>query len=188
MSLKPFHCHLHSPTLEGFLILTEYECERAQIAIEWVARAQKPIVEIGGCLIKDCDFRALAHDLCRCIALSGESARAFVIPDKIPGYCCYGFYRYPWAIKALLDTWGIARIPKDANRSFWQQGLIFGYSPDAIQRFISASSVSSAPASNSHLRRHNEPYRLYKVEIYGWLASIARRRSNRNGKSRTRDC
>ena len=38
--------------LEGFRELTEYECGRAQIAIEWVARSQKPVAEIGGRPIK----------------------------------------------------------------------------------------------------------------------------------------
>lgn len=91
--------------IEEFRVLTEYEAGRALLAIEWVARSQKPIVEVGGCSVVDCDIRSLAHDLDRCIAYSGESVRGFVMPDRVAGYCCYGFYRYPWAIKALLTVW-----------------------------------------------------------------------------------
>ena len=90
-----------SEAMDGFLVFSEYECGRAQMAIEWVARSQKPIVEIGGCPVGATNLQDLAHDLNRCITLSRESVRAFVIPDRIRGFCCYGFYRYPWAIKAL---------------------------------------------------------------------------------------
>src|SRR5439155_17330590 len=120
---------------------------------EWVARAQKPIVEIGGRPTEGCDIRALARDLSRCISKSGESVRAFIMPDKIQGYCCYGFYRYPWAIRALLFAWVDQLEPMTPWHSLWLQGLLFGYSADAIQRFM--LSPSCARASNS---RHC-PYR-----------------------------
>ncbi len=165
--------------LEGFHVLSEYECGRAQMAIEWVARSQKPIVEIGGCPIKGCNLYDLANDLNRCILLSGESVRAFVMPDRAKGYCCYGFYRYEWAIRALLVLWG-DQTPKGPYHSLWLQGLLFGYGPDAIQRFI--SSASCAQASNTHLRQHSVFARYCKVEMYGPLARLFRRYSNQNGK------
>jgi len=165
-------------------VLTEYECGRAQMAIEWVARSQKPIVEIGGRPVRGCDFLALARDLDQCIAQSGESVRAFVMPDGIQGYCCYGFYRYPWAIKAMLTVWGIK--PKFTNRYdlLWLQGLIFGYSPDAIQRFI--LSASCGRASNLRSRQRSEFFRLRRVEIYGSLALSVRRRSSQTCRRRKR--
>ena len=88
--------------LDGYRALSEYECGRAQIAIEWVARSQKPIVEIGGRPISECDIEAIAFDLNKCIEESGEPVRGFIIPDRMPGYCCYGFYRYGWAIEHSL--------------------------------------------------------------------------------------
>src|ERR1700740_1688046 len=89
-----------------FRILSDYERGRAITAIEWVARSQKPIVEIGGLPFKDCDLVSLSNDLGLCIPKSGASVRAFVMPDNAPGFCCYGFYRYPWAIQALLAISG----------------------------------------------------------------------------------
>jgi len=167
--------------IDNFETLTEYECGRAQVAIEWVARSQKPVVEIGGRPSKDCNLATLAADLNQCIKHSGEAVRGFIIPDKLSDYCCYGFYRYPWAVEALLDVWKIERAP-ESTRSLWRQGLLFGYSPEAIQTFI--SSASSERGSKSRSRRHTETFRLYKVEIYGRLALLARRRSSSNDKCR----
>jgi hypothetical protein len=171
--------------LDGFRTLTEYECGRAQMAIEWVARAQKPVVEIGGRPIQGCDLKAVACDLNRCIDESGEDVRGFMIPDRMPGFCCYGFYRYPWAIEALLFAWKGWQAASEARQSLWLQGLVFGYSPDAIHRFI--SSASCGQESSSRSRPCSQICRRRKVEIYGRLALIVRRRSNRNDRCRIRD-
>ena len=170
--------------LAKFSVLTEYECGRAQMAIEWVARSQKPIVEIGGCPTKNYDLWGLAQDLNRCIDLSGEHVRAFVIPDKMRGFCCYGFYHHPWAIRALLFAWGIQRGPKDSLHSLWTQGLLFGYSADAIQRFIASS--SSAQASNSRRPACSGFCRLRKVEIYDSLVRLVRPHNSQSDRCRKR--
>lgn len=163
--------------LNGFRVLSEYECGRAQMAIEWVARAQKPIVEIGGVPITHCDLRALTRDLDRCIDLSGEEVRAFVAPSG-GKFCCYGFYKFPWAIDALLFAWGIRRVPAGTRRSLWLQGLVFGYSPRAIQDFIDAESASYEPRSTSRSRRRTGIDRQCRVGIYGLAAPRALRRSS----------
>ena len=156
------------------------------MAIEWVARSQKPIVEIGGCPVKGCNLRALAYDLNLCIAHSGEPVRGFVIPDGIAGYCCYGFYRYPWAIEALLSTSQGKPLPANQPTFLWLRGLVFGYSPDAIQRFI--SSASRVLKSSSHSRPYKRVRLLGKVEMYGPLASSVRHRNNPNGRYRQWHC
>jgi hypothetical protein len=163
--------------LNGFRVLSEYECGRAQMAIEWVARAQKPIVEIGGVPITHCDLTALTRDLDRCIELSGEDVRAFVAPSG-GKYCCYGFYKFPWALDALLFAWGIRRVQPSTRRTLWLQGLVFGYSPSAIQAFIDAESASCGPKSTSHPRRRTGMNRRCRVGIYGLAAPPALRRSS----------
>jgi len=175
---------LKAQGLNEFRILTEYEYSRAQIAIEWIARAEKPIAEIGGRPIKGCDFQALIYDLNRCISLSGERVRAFVMPDKARGFCCYGFYRYRWAVEALLFLWGEKSGPFRSH-SLWMQGLIFGYSPGAIEKFI--LSASGAQESKLHCDPCTDLYRRRRVEIYGTLALLVRRRNNRNGRCRRSD-
>jgi len=168
---------LEQRQLDGFKALTEYECGRAQIAIEWVARSQKPIVEIGGAPISHCDLEGLAHDLDRCIELSGETVRAFIAPSG-GKFCCYGFYKFPWAIDALLYAWGIRRVPQNTRRTLWLQGLVFGYSPSAIQDFINAQSASRGPNSKSRSHRRSGTDRQCRVGIYGLSGSPAPRRNS----------
>jgi hypothetical protein len=163
--------------LDGFGILTEYEYGRAITSIEWVARSEKPIVEIGGRPIQGCDFSALADDLNRCILQSRENVRAFIIPDKMRGYCCYGFFKHRWAVDALLDLWGEKKSgPTRTRRMLWMQGLVFGYSPDAIQRFI--ESGSSAPTAIEHQDHRT----IRRVEIYVRVESRVRARSRRSDR------
>jgi hypothetical protein len=59
-------------------------------------------------------------------------------------------------------------------------GLVFGYSADAIQRFI--LSAPGARASKSRGHPCMNVYRHRRVEIYGPLVQIVRRRNSRNGK------
>ncbi len=159
-----------------FHILTEYERGRAQIAIEWVARSQKPIVEIGGRSLKNCDLNALAEDLNLCIAQSGEVVLGFVIPFGITDYCCYGFYRERWAIKALLSVQDNESLSLNPQNRAWVQGLLFGYSPDAIQRFISSSSL---------IQESTEPSLCIvgNVEIFHISSTLFRPHSDGNDKS-----
>ena len=159
-----------------FKILTEYERGRAQIAIEWVARAQKPIVEIGGRSLKNCDLNALAEDLNLCIAESGEVVKGFVIPFGTTDYCCYGFYCESWAIKALLSVQENESLSLNPQNRAWIQGLLFGYSPDAIQRFISASSLIQA--SREHCL-----CTVGKVEIFHISPALFRPHSDGNDKN-----
>jgi hypothetical protein len=186
MQLTQMHdcAKIAMPVTGRMLTLTEYECGRAQIAIEWVARSEKPVVEIGGRPIQGCDLLGLTKDLDRCITQSREQVRGFVMPDRMSGYCCYGFYRYPWAMKALLSVYGDERQESlnDPCRRVWLQGLVFGYSPEAIQRFISSASCEQA----STLRRnpYRFPFRYRKVEIYGTLARLFQRRNSRSDRYR----
>lgn len=143
------------------------------MAIEWVARAQKPIVEIGGRPIPGCDLLALVNELDMLIEASGESVLAFIAPDKFVDYCCYGFYKYPWAIEAFLDVWGIERAPDGARQSLWLQGLVFGYTPLAIQEFI--WSACGAQETSSHLDPCSSLSHRCRVGIYGSLAAYLRR-------------
>jgi hypothetical protein len=163
--------------LDGFRVLTDYERGRAQMAIEWVSRAQKPIVEIGGAPIGHYDLGALTYDLDRCIQLSGETVLGFIAPSG-GKYICYGFYKFPWALDALLFAWGIRRVQPSTRRTLWLQGLVFGYSPSAIQDFIDAESASCGPESRSHPHRRNGTNRQCRVGIYGLAAPRAPRRSS----------
>lgn len=169
-----------------FRVLSEYECGRAQLAIEWVARSEKPIVEVGGYAIGSCDLKTLAADLNRCIRISKESVsvKGFIVPDSLAGFCCYGFYRYPWAIEAFLFSWKARgqKLLLPVQHSQWIQGLLFGYSPEAIHRFM--LSRQRGRASKSHALSCIETVRLHRVGIYGPLVSSVQIHNNPSDRSR----
>jgi len=164
--------------LDEFEFLTEYEIGRAQLAIEWVARAQKPIVEIGSRPISNSNLNLLDADLARCVAQSGENVHPFIVAENEQKYFSYGFYKYPWALDALQWITRSKRRSPDRRYFDWLGGLIFGYSPDAIQRFI--SSGSGKPTASLHLGHGS----LGKGENGDFPAPRALRRSNPSGKRR----
>jgi hypothetical protein len=169
--------------VENCLVLTEYELGRAVTAIEWVARGGKPIVEIGQrCLSGDITALDLAHDLDRCIALVGEpDVRGFAIHQS-DEFWQFGFYRYEWAIAALLS------LEKEAPASaqmHWVRGLLFGYDSASIDRFIS-SSVSAELKSTSHYFPDNCTCLPDKVALYGQAGRLVPLHSNLTDKCRIR--
>jgi hypothetical protein len=83
-------------------VLSEYEVGRAITAVEWVARAGKPIVEVGSRLLGPWELHHLAEDMALCLAVAGEpAARAFIVLGS-DGWWRFGFYRHPWAIAAFV--------------------------------------------------------------------------------------
>lgn len=144
-------------------VFTDYEHGRAQMAIEWVARGGKPIVEVGSRPVDGLDLEALAGDLNLCVSTSGEPVRAFIAPDAVDGYCVYGFYQFEWAIEALL-------MPR-AEAPDWLLGSLFGYSPEAIDRFTYAS------GERASTRCHDDRNTYHRVGIYGPLAQRVQRRN-----------
>lgn len=144
-------------------VFTDYEHGRAQMAIEWVARGGKPIVEIGSRPIDGLDVSALAADLNVCVSTSGESVRAFIAPDIVEGYCVYGFYQFEWAVEALLM--------QRTEAPDWLLGSLFGYSPEAIDRFRCASSERGSRKSLGV----RSTFRM--VGVYGPLAQRVQRRN-----------
>jgi hypothetical protein len=144
-------------------VFTDYEHGRAQMAIEWVARGGKPIVEVGSRPIDGLDLEALAADLNVCVSTSGEPVRAFIAPDNVDGYCIYGFYQFEWAVEALLM--------QRTEAPDWLLGSLFGYSPEAIDRFRCASSGQGSTPY------HGDRSTYRTVGIYGPLARRVQRHS-----------
>ena len=59
----------------------------------------------------------------------------------------YGFYREPWALQAL-DFMDQAEDLCDTDRA-WMNGLLFGYSPQAIQEYITRHAEQHRPQAAS---------------------------------------
>lgn len=155
-------------TVNDLTILTEYEAGHAITAIEWVARSGKPIVVIGERILAECETERLATELNYCIRIVGEPRILGFIVRRDRDFWQYGFFRHRWAMDALLYLQ--EKAPRiQGVHAHWIRGLLFGYDPDAIQRFIS----SASPERGSKLNRtpYSPSCRHHRVEMYDPLAS-----------------
>ncbi len=119
-------------------LLTDHEVGTALTSIEWVARAGKPICEAGNRSIQvPSEAELLKSDVAECIQLSGECVSGFVY-EQMPKVWTYGFYIQPWAYDALRFLMEEEHRIDDYHRR-WLFGLLFGYSPESIQRFLTRS-------------------------------------------------
>jgi hypothetical protein len=174
--------HRNAKTIDALAILTEYEAGHVITAVEWIARAGKPIMEIGGRIVHERDMEALAHDLNHCLTLAGEQdVRGFIMRER-ENWWLFGVYRYPWALAAFLY------LQSEAPRlhgihAHWIRGLLFGYDAEAIQRFIVSASDEPGPMLGC------DPYKyvraLGRVEIYDFVVSPAQLHNNLNGRYQT---
>lgn len=112
-------------------------------AIETVARLGKPLVEIG---LRNGDPADLEDDLKSCLAQVRDGTRVAPWIRQQGQYWRFGFYGEPWVLRALdfLDDPDLA--PRDRH---WISGLLFGYSANAIQRFIEANRDRAAEPISS---------------------------------------
>lgn len=114
-------------------VLTEYEIGRAVLAVEVIARSEKPVAEVG--CQKVASVGTLENDLRECVKLAGHADNVRVWTRATNGgRVRYGFYREGWVVEALdfLDRADLSNVDRA-----WISGLLFGYRTDAIQQFIS---------------------------------------------------
>ena len=112
-------------------VLSEYEIGRCMSAIDAVVMLGKPIAEV---MSRKAKLQDLRSDLQNCIRLSRKRKFGVKVWIKKSGTRFrYGFYRHSWARKALnsLDDKKFSDFDRD-----WISGLLFGYQPNQIQRFI----------------------------------------------------
>ncbi len=126
-------------------LLSEFETARCLAAIEAVSRLGKPVAEVGDRKCNPDEAKALLDDLNRCLALAGEPGIRGYIHRYKPERVSFGFYRHGWTLSALqfLADTQLPELHKD-----WISGLLFGYSPESIDSFVSTS-ASAAPTSTS---------------------------------------
>lgn len=134
--------------MADFSILSDFEVARSLAAIEAVGRASKPVAEVGNVKLSSSRVAELDGDLAQCLRLAGEpEVKPFVLREE-GGRWSYGFYRHSWARDALEF---LRRRHRGARLSAydrdWIAGLLFGYSPEAIQRFLTGAAGSVGPRS-----------------------------------------
>ena len=114
-------------------------------------------------LLDQIDFQVEAGERICLLGRNGEGKSSLlqlitraIAPDSGDGYCVYGFYQFEWAVEALLM--------QRTESPDWLLGSLFGYSPEAIDRFRCASSERGSTPY------HGDRSTYRTVGIYGPLA------------------
>jgi len=123
-------------------ILTDYEFGSLVSAIEWVGRGSKPVAEVCSQKLPPAKICDLKRDIRLALLLANEPNISGYILYRKNGWCEYGVYRFSWVMEALLF---ISR----KNSAPWLQGLVFGYSPDAIERYCQEHGAIQSPFDTS---------------------------------------
>lgn len=118
-------------------VLGEYEIGQAISAIKEILLRGKPIAEVSSTRAKKAD---LVHDLKNCIQLAHGKGKVFLWientgVEKWKGLqrYRYGFYSHSCMLLALKHMIP-SKIDPLVRHVFL--GLLFGYRPDAIQKFV----------------------------------------------------
>jgi hypothetical protein len=130
-------------------LLTDFEFARCMAAIEAVDRLGKPAAEVGPKRVPLAQRGALTEELRRIVASMGVAEiREYVSRSEAGGWVTFGFYRFGWVRDALEFLEREAGSLDERTRG-WVQGLVFGYRPEAIEGFLSASSASPGSGPRS---------------------------------------
>jgi hypothetical protein len=119
-----------------FSILSDYEVGRSITAIEIVGRGTKPLAEIGNTTILPNQVEELEREIKTCLALAREPHVKGFLMAQDEGRWVFGFYREPWVLEALEFLDQDAHLLPEYHRD-WISGLLFGYTPSAVQEFLS---------------------------------------------------
>ena len=117
--------------LKGYKVIGYYFAGSSASAIRAVAIEGKPIVEVCGGL--PARRKDLVSDLRKCLKVEGRPTNVRWWIRKSGDKWRFGFYKHPWALRALdfLSQESLSQYDRS-----WISGLLFGYQPEAIQRFI----------------------------------------------------
>jgi hypothetical protein len=121
---------MESPKVWHPCVLSEYEVGRVFSAIAEVKRRGKPLAEVG---MRICEKEDLLRDLSQCLAQDQGTGKAFIWTMPSDKGFRYGFFSHEWVFRALIFMEQRDLDPKDR---IWIQGLVFGYTPSAIQEFL----------------------------------------------------
>lgn len=125
-------------------VLGLYDLARCHAAIEAVERLDKPIVEIP-IVVSMAQLGQLIDDVMR-VAELAETGEVRVHVDYREGVALVAFYRYRWCQEALAFLKKGGGCPPPALH--WFQGLLFGYDPESIERFIRTATCSERESTS----------------------------------------
>lgn len=123
--------------------LSDYECGRCAAAIEAVGRRDKPIAEVCETSVPVSEIIKSLGELLLNYHQGNVDApidiHAFIYTLTADRFI-YGFFREPWTLRAYSIVRGNWELTYQDPE--WIQGLLFGYTPQAIQRFIDAATTA----------------------------------------------
>lgn len=111
-------------------ILSDYEAGRLIALIEWVSRGGKPIADCASRYLSEEQKAALCRDLAEALVLAGEpNVSGYILTHySADDFFEYGVFAHQWALDARIHL-------EQHKGPDWLQGLVFGYSSDAIRAF-----------------------------------------------------
>lgn len=111
-------------------ILSDYETGRLIALIEWVSRGGKPIADCASRYLDEEKRASLRRDLAEALELANEpTVHGYVLAHtSADGFFEYGVFAHQWALDARIHL-------EQHKGPDWLQGLVFGYSSDAIRAF-----------------------------------------------------
>ena len=115
-------------------LLTEYELGRCLAGIEAVERLGKPLAEVGGKATTIEEAERLRRELRAFARRSGASSAKPYVTRAEDGWTTFGFYVQPWTLDAMAFI--EERGGSLDEHLHWIQGLLFGYRPEAIGKFL----------------------------------------------------
>ena len=123
--------------------ISPYDLGRCHDAVEAVDRRAKPAASVP--IVTSLDALGRVIDcVVRCAEMS-ETGAVRVHVSYYSGVASCDFYRYEWVGRALAFLNGGGCPPPALH---WIQGLLFGYDPEAIDRFMRTATCSE-PTSTS---------------------------------------
>ena len=116
------------------IILTDFDFGQCLRAIDEVALRGKPLAEVGQRSAAELAVGELKADLRSCIEMSGFPVTAYIIADI--EIVRFGFFQHRWVGEALMFVEEEADQLLPRHHIHWLQGLLFGFTPAAIDQFI----------------------------------------------------
>jgi hypothetical protein len=121
----------------------DYWSARCLFAIESVSRTGKPVAEVGEMRCSRDEKSALEEFLRRRVEEFGDRDVNSYVRRTGPNRYAFGFFVFPWVRDAIRFIGSGGRPLRESDRH-WIQGLLFGYRPDAIQRFLRGAGSESS--------------------------------------------
>ena len=145
--------------------LSDYERGRCAAAIEAVGRRDKPLAEVCETSVPVQTIKKILGELLNEYRQGNVDlpcdVRGFIFEMK-SGRSTYGFFRESWALRAysvVRGEWAFTLQDRE-----WIQGLLFGYTPHVIQRFVDAATAAGRLTESPLPKSKSQRFHVLSME------------------------